>query len=301
MPDPLERRDEERLRGVLAVLPPLVDRELTIEPLGGGLTNRNYLVDADSEVYVVRVAGADTSLLGIDRDREVACARAAADAGVAPPIVAYLPEQSTIVTRFAPGRLLKTAYIRKPKTLQRIAEVLRRFHDHPAPASAADFSPFAIVRRYHGLALKRQVPMPAESRHALEVLACIERELSEGAPPCLCHNDLLPANFIDDGRQVWIIDWEYAGRGDRFFDLGNFAVNCELDQQQERTFLEAYFGDVREEHLRKLRLMRLASDMREAMWGYLQSAVSRLHEPDHYLSYGQTHLHRFLAASTALV
>jgi hypothetical protein len=96
MPDPLERKEEARLRDLLAAVPALADRELTIEPLGGGLTNRNYLVDADSEAYVVRVAGADTSLLGIDRDREVACAQAAADAGVAPPIVAYLPENTTI-------------------------------------------------------------------------------------------------------------------------------------------------------------------------------------------------------------
>jgi thiamine kinase-like enzyme len=301
MPDPLERKEEERVRDLLAGVPALADRELTIEPLGGGLTNRNYLVDADSEAYVVRVAGADTDLLGIDRAREVACARAAADAGVAPPIVAYLPQRTTIITRFVPGRLLKPAYIRKPRTLRRVAQVLRRCHDHPAPAEAAHFSPFATVRRYHALAEERHVPLPAGLGHALDVLARIDREVTTEEPPCLCHNDLLPANFIDDGRQLWIIDWEYAGRGDRFFDLGNFAVNCELDQKQEHALLEGYFGDVRPEHLRRLRLMRLASDMREAMWGYLQSAVSRLHEPDHYLSYAQTHVNRFLASSAGLV
>jgi thiamine kinase-like enzyme len=197
--------------------------------------------------------------------------------------------------------LLKPAYIRKPRTLRRVAQILRRCHDHPAPADAADFSPFATVRRYHALAAERDVLLPAELSRALDVLTRIEQELTTAEPPCLCHNDLLPANFIDDGRQVWVIDWEYAGRGDRFFDLGNFAVNCELDQDQEQVLLEGYFGDARPEHLRRLRLMRLASDMREAMWGYLQSAVSRLHEPDYYLSYGGTHLHRFLASSTALV
>jgi thiamine kinase-like enzyme len=200
-----------------------------------------------------------------------------------------------------PGRLLKAAYIRKPKTLRRVAQVLRRYHDHPVPTKAADFSPFVTVRRYQALAEERHVQLSAELGHALDVLTRIERELATTEPPCLCHNDLLPANFIDDGRQVWIIDWEYAGRGDRFFDLGNFAVNCELDQKQERALLEGYFGDARLEQLRRLQLMRLASDMREAMWGYLQSAVSRLHEPDYYLSYAQTHINRFLASSAALV
>src|SRR5947209_18466433 len=128
MPKPLKPEEEERIRGVLARVHALAGRELTIEPLGGGLTNKNYLVDADGDAYVVRVAGADTGLLGIDRDQEVACAQAAAAAGVAPEVVAYLRDAATIVTRFVPGRLLKPAYIGKPRTLRRAAETLRRYH-----------------------------------------------------------------------------------------------------------------------------------------------------------------------------
>ena len=99
----------------------------------------------------------------------------------------------------------------------------------------------------------------------------------------------------------WSEDWEFAGRGDRLFDLGSFAVNCELDEAQERTLAEAYFGEARPADLRRLRLMRLVSDMREAMWGYLQSAVSRLHEPEYYLTYARNHLNRCVAARAALV
>src|SRR5947209_12894472 len=118
MPKPLKPEEEERIRGVLARVHALAGRELTIEPLGGGLTNKNYLVDADSEAYVLRVAGADTGLLGIDRDCEVACARAAAVAGVGPEVVAYLREPTTLVTHFVLGRLLRSEYIRKPRTLR---------------------------------------------------------------------------------------------------------------------------------------------------------------------------------------
>jgi thiamine kinase-like enzyme len=301
VPDSLERKEEEHLRSLLARVPALSQRELTIEPLGGGLTNRNYLVDADSEAYVLRVAGADTAALGIDRDREVACSRAAAAAGVGPEVVAYLPEQGAIVTRFVVGRMIKAVHIRKPQTLRRVAEALRRCHDLPVPAEAADFSPFATVRRYQELALERNVVLPSALDRPLGVLARLEGELQTDDPPCLCHNDLLPANFIDDGQRVWIIDWEFAGRGDRFFDLGNFAVNCELDETQQRTLAEGYFGEARPAQLRRLRLMRLVSDMREAMWGYLQSAVSRLHEPEYYLTYARNHLNRFVAARDALV
>jgi thiamine kinase-like enzyme len=130
---------------------------------------------------------------------------------------------------------------------------------------------------------------------ALEVLDGIEAALPKHEPPVLCHNDLLPANFIDDGLTVKIVDWEYAGMGDRFFDLGNFAVNHQLDSDGEQLLLEFYFGQVQPNHVSRLRLMRLASDMREAMWGFLQSGISALDFD--FVAYGTEHLDRFLTAA----
>jgi thiamine kinase-like enzyme len=269
-------------------------RELVVERLEGGLTNRNYLVHADGEKFVARLAGADTELLGIDRDREAACARAAAAAGVGPEVVAYLREPAMLVTRFVPGELLTDASFRNSETLRRAAQALWDCHDCPMPAEATDFSPFAVARRYLDLSRERGVATPRELVHALESLTRIERDCEPAETPCVCHNDLLPANLIDDGRRVWIIDWEFAGRGDRFFDLGNLAANGAFDEDQELELLMAYFGEVRPEQRRRLKLMRLASDLREATWGYLQSAISNLHEPEYYLDYGRRHLARFL-------
>ena len=105
----------------------------------------------------------------------------------------------------------------------------------------------------------------------------IERALLE-APIELrpCHNDLLNANFIDDGERIRIVDWEYAGMGDRFFDLANFSVNHEFGVEDDQRFLAAYFGVERDSDLASLRLMRFMSDFREAMWGVLQSGISEL-------------------------
>jgi thiamine kinase-like enzyme len=301
MPDPLEQDGNGPIRDLLLRVPVLAGRELTIEPLGGGMTNRNFLVRADGESYAVRVAGDGTGLLGIDRDQEAACARAAADAGVGPEVVASLRDPAVLVTRFVTGRLLTTASLREPITLRRVAQSLRHCHDHPAPIEAATFSPFASGRRNHALAKERHVPMPADLDHALEILARIEREAQTGEPPCLCHNDVLPANLIEDDRRVWIIDWEFAGRGDRFFDLGTLAANGEFGDEQEELLLAAYSGEVRPRELRRLKLMRLASDLRESTWGYLQSAISNLLESGYYLDYGRRHLARFLAVSERVV
>jgi thiamine kinase-like enzyme len=301
MPDVTEQNEMEPLRSLLLCLPALAGRGLTIAPLGGGMTNRNFLVGADGESYVVRVAGDGTGLLGIDRDQEAACARAAAEAGVGPEVVAFLHEPALLVTRFVPGRVLTTESLREPTTLRRVARALRACHDHPAPPGAGSFSPFASGRRNHALAKERHVPMPADLDHALDVLDRIERDVRTGEPPCLCHNDVLPANLIEDDRRVWIIDWEFAGRGDRFFDLGTLAANGAFGEEQEEWLLAAYLGEVRPRERRRLRLMRLASDLREATWGYLQSAISGLHEPGYYLDYGREHLARFLAGADTLV
>jgi thiamine kinase-like enzyme len=143
------------------------------------------------------------------------------------------------------------------------------------------------------------VAFPDNLEQALEKLAGIEQELRNDDPPCPCHNDLLPANFIDDGGAVQIIDWEYGGMGDRFFDLGNLAVNGEFTDEDERALLKFYFGQARADHVRRLRLMRMASDMREAMWGFLQSSLSVLDED--FPAYGRKHLDRFLESSATLL
>jgi thiamine kinase-like enzyme len=279
--------DEQEL---IQFIPELRGRPLTVSALGGGLTNRNYRIDADTQSYVLRVAGKNTALLGINRMCEVACSRAAAALEVGPEVIAYLPEHEAMVRRFVSGCVLTAEDVQQPDVLRRVTKTLRRYHGGP-PGEGA-FSPFVTVRCYHALAQERQVSFPDNLEGALERLAKIEQELQTDDPPCPCHNDLLAGNFIDDGTTVRIIDWEYGGMGDRFFDLGNLAVNNEFADEHERALLALYFGEVRPDHLQRLRLMRLASDMREAMWGFLQAALSTL-DID-YLAYGRRHLERFI-------
>jgi amino acid transporter/thiamine kinase-like enzyme len=290
----------EGVRALVACVPAVAGSDVTVTLLGGGMTNRNYKVDAGGASYVLRVAGDGTEQLGIDREREIACARAAAAAGVGPEVVAHLPEHGVTLTRFVHGKQLRADDARDPATLRRLAQALRAVHDHPVPEAVTPFDPFAVISDYHARASANNVPLPAELGRALEMLARIEKELDTGNSDCLCYNDLLPTNFLDAGAVVCIIDWEYGGRGDRFFDLGNFAVNHQLDEVQELALLEAYFGEARHDALRRLRLMRLVSDLREATWGYLQASVSALESPAYYTGYGRRHLDRFFAATKSV-
>lgn len=283
------------VEAVLRDVAALGGRAVTVAPLPGGLTNRNYRVEVDGESFVVRVAGADTELLGIDRDREDACSREAARVGIGPEVVAYLPEHQALVTRFLPGKVLTDEDVKKPEVLRRVADTLRRCHAAPVTEHLGRFSVFETVWSYEALARERNVPLPASLPDALARFRRIETEARGDEPPCLCHNDLLPSNLIDDGAVIWLIDWDYGGMGDRFFDLGNLTVNLQFDPQQEAALLEAYLGEARPDDLRRLRLMRLASDLREATWGFLQAAISKLHPPAYYLDYGRRHLDRFLA------
>jgi thiamine kinase-like enzyme len=249
-------------------------REARFEVLGGGITNHNVKVLLDGEgPYVLRIAGRDTELLGIVREVEHEAALAAAALGIGPEVIRFVEPEGWLVTRFIEGVPIPPERMRDPETLARVAETLRRVHAGP-PVSGS-FDSFGVVEDYLAVARSRGAPEPEDYAWAHSVARRIE-SIRSTQDLRLCHNDLLNANFIDDGERIRIVDWEYAGLGDPFFDLANFAINHELDQDGRRLLLEAYFGDVRAEDERALELMRFMSDFREAMWGHLQNAVSTL-------------------------
>jgi len=267
----------DELVAALHRLPELAGRDLTLTALSGGITNRNFRVDASGtdERWVIRLAGNDTHLLGISREVEHAATVAAAGVGVGPEVTAFIRPEGYLVTRFIVGEPVSAEAVHRPETLRRVADSLRRIHDGPAIPGL--FVPLRIVEAYRALAIARGVPIPPEYDRATDAARRIERALlADPLEPRPCHNDLLNANFIDDGHRIRIIDWEYAGMGDPFFDLGNFSINHELGPEEDELLLDAYDGSVEPRRLARLTLMRVVSDFREAMWGVLQQGVSTL-------------------------
>jgi thiamine kinase-like enzyme len=276
--EPIEDGDlYDHLVAALHTVPELAGRELTLTPLSGGITNRNFRVDAagSEDSWVIRMAGNDTHLLGIDRDLEHAATVAAAAVGVGPEVTAFIRPERYLVTRFIVGTPVSDEAVHQPATLQRVADSLRQVHDGPAIPGL--FVPLRTVDAYRSLAVARSVEIPAEDEVAAAICRRIELALlanpGELRP---CHNDLLNGNFIDDGSRIRIIDWEYAGMGDPFFDLGNFSVNHQLTADEDEVLLAAYDGEIRRDRLARLTLMRVVSDFREAMWAVLQQGISTL-------------------------
>jgi thiamine kinase-like enzyme len=282
---------DPELDAAIRAVPGWEGRHIGVTPITTGITNRNFLIEAGQEAFVLRLAGRDTELLGIDREAECEAGRAAAVAGVGPEGYAWLPQHGCLITRFVQGTYIPEEDLQRHDVLASVVGSIRAFH--ACPPITSSFPVFRIVESYRRIATDRGVRVPHAYEEAHVVADRIEAAFAIAPmPEATCHNDLLNANFLRDGDHVWIVDYEYAGRGDPFFDLGNLAVNNGLTPEAQEMLLALYFDRTEDGHRARLALMRLMSDFREAMWGVVQQAISTL-DVD-YVEYASTHFARML-------
>lgn len=268
---------------------PVWQGRVAIEPLSGGLTNRNYLVRDARARYVVRV-GADIPVHGILRFNELAASRAAAAVGISPAVVHAAP--GLLVLDHVDGRTFTPDDVRRRRG-DCLALVRRAHRDIPRALRGPilSFNVFHVLRDYaHTL-------VEGRSRLAALLPEWLERagRLQQAAGPVdlvFGHNDLLAANFIDDGRRLWLIDWDYAGFNTPLFDLGGLSSNNGFDADEDERMLEAYFDQPPDDGLRRrFRAVLCASLLRESLW----SLVSELHSTlaVDYVAYTAENLARF--------
>ena len=274
---------------VTALLGP---RRGSVVQLEGGITNRNFRVTFAGTDYVLRLPGKRTDLLGIDREAECIATKAAAELGFAPRVVTLMEDPSCLVTAFVHGEHVEAGELRASAAIAEVARNLRALHDSDTDLPT-EFDPFRLGEDYAETARAHGADLPDGYDAALATAKKIE-EAVEGKPghePVPAHNDLLPANFLRGAEGMQLIDWEYAGMGDRWFDLGNFAANDELSDDQETELLEAYFGEAPDDRAHAtLKLFRFVSDFREGMWGTVQSVLSEVDFD--FRSYAQRHFER---------
>ena len=258
-------------------------KSLESTPLTGGITNLNYKIDADGKSYVMRITGADTDKLGIQRDVEYCANLAAGRLGIAPEVLYYIEPEGYLVTRFIKARRMPPEVITRPENIVRVVRKLRLFH-RLAPELRGEFNVFRRVEMLTGVSKQKNCKFPFDFDWIMQQMRTVEDALlKDPYIPTPCHDDLLNLNWLDEDvpgeiGEVRLLDWEYAGMGDIFFDLGNFSHHHRLEEEQNRLLLQEYFGEVTPRNFARLKLMAPMSELHEAMWGTTQSGISTLDE-----------------------
>jgi thiamine kinase-like enzyme len=273
---PVAPQDLTRLRAV----PVFAAGPLRIEDLPGGLTNRILKVTTgDGARYVARLSSPGAALLSVDRDAEEHDSRAAAAAGVAPEVLDRVVDgpagTGVLVVRWLPARTWTAADVGNEANLARLADACRRLH--AGPRFARDFDMFALQRRYLAIVRDRGFRLPAGYEDFLPAVEAIRRALAVRPVPTVpCHNDLLPANLLDDGERVWIVDYEYAGNGDPWFELGNAWSEASLPAELLQLLVTAYLGRPSRSLVARARLLGLMSQYGWTLWASISAGIAEV-------------------------
>jgi len=270
--------------------------ELTINPLEGGITNLNFLVNHGNDKLVVRL-GQDIPEHLVFRSNEINVSKAAYEIGVSPKLIHS--ELGVLVLEFIESQTLDPKGVQK--NLERIMPVIKKIH-HEIPnflsGQPAMFWVFHVIKYYANF-LRLNHSSHQDKIHDLLQKASKLEKLSSPREIVFGHNDFLAANFLDDGSKIWVVDWEYGGFNDPLFDIGGLASNNDFNQDLEKKALEMYYEKpLTNDVLLKYNSMKTASLLRETMWSMVSEITSKL-EFD-YGEYTQENLSKFNEAFESL-
>ena len=250
-------------------------KDVLIEILSGGLTNTNYKVTVDDTPYFVRVPGESTELLAVDRKNEYFNSKAAAEAGVGPKVLYHLPEHDVMVLEFIVGETMSKDALSAQGMPTRMAQAIKQLH--AGPRFLTDFNMFRLTEYYLKLCDERNIPIPDGYLERLPTIEQIEKAMSvKPLTTVPCNNDLLAENYIDDGKSLRLIDYEYSGNNDPCFELGNTCQEMEFNEDQIREVCAAYFGEASDSMISRMKLNMIMSDVGWGLWAAIQEKISTI-------------------------
>jgi thiamine kinase-like enzyme len=261
---------DARLGAVLADVPELAGPVLSAEDISGGLVNRSVKVTTAAGAYVVRLFASDSQLLRVDRDEEYASSVIAAEAGIGAPVVAYLPEHGAMVLEWIEGEAQSAETLRAGDKPIHVAHALRRLHS--CPPFGRDYDLFGSLRAYRRILDEEGFALPDRYDDYAGQAAALEAALT-ATPVALrpCHNDMMPANFIDAGGTLRLIDYEYAANNDPCFDLGGIWSEARMPPEQLDRMVREYHGEPRPDQVARARLWAIVSDYGWMLWAAIQA------------------------------
>ena len=255
-------------------------REIQVERIAG-LTNANYRLSLDGERYVLRLSGKNTERLGIHRAHEAAALQAAAAAGLAPEIIAFIEPEGHLVTRWIDGRHWKHKEFRTPQNVRLLTETVKRIHT--LPPNGATFSPFQRVLAYLETARCFAVPLPAGFDRYLQTMRAVQADQRQDTSDWqrFCHNDLVAVNYlyVEAEQRIIVLDWEFAGLGDIYYDLATVVYTHDsegpIPHELEELMLACYFGETTPWQHRRLLGMKYMLMLFTGMWGLAQHGMQK--------------------------
>lgn len=261
------------------------------EPLSGGITNHNYICSVDGEKYVLRIPGAGTETF-IDREIEISSAIAAAKTGSSPEVLCVVKPENAMVIPFIEGEVLHPdTLVADDEHIVKVISAVKQVHDSALFQSETNV--FEMTRRYIGMAKEVNAFFPDDFDWMLAISEKIEKGMERDKPAlAACHNDLLSENFIvAPNGHLWILDWEYGGMNDPYFDLGDFAVEHPMNSAQQKLIIETYCGGYQHHRFCRMMLHQLTADLWWCQWAMIQDKISKI-DFDFY-TYGLGRYSRF--------
>lgn len=260
---------------VVTKIPEWNGKNISITPLSGGLTNSNFKIEVDGIPYFVRVPGASTELLAIDRNNEYHNTKAASEAGVAPRVLHHLPEYNVMVLEFLNGQTMSKDSLNQAGMPTRMAQAIKRLH--AGSRFLLDFNMFRLTEYYLSLCRDRAIKIPDGYLHRMSTVNRIEQAMNVNPLATVpCNNDLLAENYIDDGNQLWLIDYEYSGNNDPTFELGNTCQEMQFSDSQISEVCAAYFGEATPAMIARMKLNMIMSDVGWGLWAAIQANISTI-------------------------
>ena len=260
---------------VVTKIPDWKNKQISISPLSGGLTNSNFKVEVDATPYFVRVPGASTELLAVNRENEYHNSKAAYEAGVGPKVLYHLPEYDVMVLEFLNGKTMSKDSLNEARMPTRMAQAIKKLN--AGPRFLLDFDMFRLTEYYLSLCNERDIKIPDGYLDRMSTIAQIENAMSVSPLPTVpCNNDLLAENYIDDGKQLWLIDYEYSGNNDPTFELGNTCQEMQFNEDQINEICAAYFGEATTDKIARMKLNMIMSDVGWGPWAAIQAKISTI-------------------------
>ncbi len=260
---------------VAAKIPDWTNKKVSISPLSGGLTNSNFKVDVDGTPYFVRVPGANTELLAVNRENEYYNSKAAFAAGVGPKVVHYIAEYNVMVLEFLTGKTMSMDSLNRAGMPARMAQTIKKLH--AAPRFLTDFNMFRLTEYYLQICDEQGITIPDGYLERMSIIATIEQAMSvKSLATVPCNNDLLAENYIDDGKKLWLIDYEYSGNNDPTFELGNTCQEMQFNAAQIKEVCAAYFGEATADRIARMKLNMIMSDVGWGLWAAIQAKISTI-------------------------